>query len=82
MAYADLTSEIIAAAIEVHRKLGPGFIKSVYENALVVELCKDDSRSEESHILGPEQPSWVHGFLREKQYAMLKSKRYPQGGKV
>jgi GxxExxY protein len=31
-------SEILAAAIEVHRILGPGFLESVYENALCVEL--------------------------------------------
>ena len=35
-----LTSKIIAAAIEVHRRLGPGFIESIYENALVLELRK------------------------------------------
>ena len=34
----ELTSKVIAAAIEVHRQLGPGFIESIYEHALVVEL--------------------------------------------
>ncbi|RPI85815.1 MAG: GxxExxY protein [Chloroflexi bacterium] len=33
-----LTGKIIGAAIEVHRKLGPGFIESIYENALMIEL--------------------------------------------
>jgi len=36
--HGELTSKVIAAAIEVHRQLGPGFIESIYEHALVVEL--------------------------------------------
>lgn len=34
----DLTRLIIAAAIEVHRKLGPGLLESVYQICLVEEL--------------------------------------------
>ena len=36
----DLTERIIRAAIEVHRRLGPGFLESVYEKALIIELRK------------------------------------------
>ncbi len=36
----ELTGKIIGAAIEVHRQLGPGFIESIYENALVYEFRK------------------------------------------
>lgn len=35
-----LTDQIIAGAIEVHRRLGPGFIESIYENASLLELKK------------------------------------------
>jgi GxxExxY protein len=34
-----LTEQIIAAAIRVHRALGPGFLESVYEQDLAVEFA-------------------------------------------
>lgn len=34
----ELTEQIIGAAIEVHRVLGPGLLESIYEEALCVEL--------------------------------------------
>lgn len=35
-----ITSEIIAAAIEVHRRIGPGLLESAYEACLLYELHK------------------------------------------
>ncbi|MBI4582482.1 MAG: GxxExxY protein [Planctomycetes bacterium] len=34
----DLSFKVIGSAIEVHRYLGPGYLESVYEEALAVEL--------------------------------------------
>jgi GxxExxY protein len=36
---AQITEQIIAAAIRVHRALGPGFLESIYEQALAVEFA-------------------------------------------
>jgi GxxExxY protein len=34
-----ISSQIIGAAIEVHRHLGPGFLENSYEDALAIELA-------------------------------------------
>ena len=38
MAQDRLTSQIICAAINVHRELGPGLLESIYETCLAAEL--------------------------------------------
>ena len=44
--YEELTDKIIGCAIEVHKKLGPGFLESIYENALIIELQKGNLQVE------------------------------------
>ena len=42
----ELTDRIIACAIRVHKKLGPGFLESIYQTALPLELLKDGLKVE------------------------------------
>ena len=46
MDHEKLTEKIIGCAMQVHSTLGPGFLESVYENALVHELAKAGLRTE------------------------------------
>ena len=50
----DLCGQVIGAAMKVHSTLGPGFLESVYQNALIWELRKAGLRSE------AEKPIRVH----------------------
>jgi GxxExxY protein len=50
----DLCGEVIGAAMKVHSTLGPGFLESVYQNALIWELRKSGFKSE------AERPVSVH----------------------
>lgn len=42
----NLTQKIIGCAMAVHQTLGPGFLESVYQNALLIELRHAGLRSE------------------------------------
>ena len=38
--FEELSNKIIGAAIEVHRVLGPGFLESIYEQALKIQFSE------------------------------------------
>ena len=44
--YPDLSYKIMGAIFEVHKKLGPGFLESVYEKALIQELSSREIKVE------------------------------------
>jgi GxxExxY protein len=45
--FEELSSKILNAAVEVHKTLGPGFLESIYEKALVVACTHRNIRLEE-----------------------------------
>ena len=47
----DVTQQVIAAAIDVHRELGPGLLESTYEACLVFELAERGLRVERQKAL-------------------------------
>ena len=62
----DLGSEIIGAAIEVHRELGPGLLESVYEECLVEELRMRGLKAEQQVQL----PIFYKGRKLKKYYVV------------
>lgn len=42
MEFEELSGRIIEAAIKVHKALGPGFMESIYEKALCIQLQKEE----------------------------------------
>lgn len=47
----ELTETIIECIIEVHRTLGPGFLESVYQNSLEIELLRRNLKIEKEKEL-------------------------------
>ena len=46
MEYEEITHKIIGAAYQVFNKLGFGFLESVYQNAIILELAKHNLQVE------------------------------------
>lgn len=46
-----LSERVIGCAIEVHRRLGPGLLESVYENALCIEMEREKIPFEKQKVL-------------------------------
>ena len=47
----ELSGRVIEAAIKVHKALGPGFLESVYESALCVELTAQEIEFERQKVV-------------------------------
>ena len=62
--FEELSKKIIGAAIEVHRELGPGFLESIYEEALKVELSEYGLRVESQKEVTIEYLGVVVGLHR------------------
>ncbi|MFI5355715.1 MAG: GxxExxY protein [Opitutales bacterium] len=51
LGHRELSSRVIEAAIAVHTALGPGFLESVYEKALCLELRRRHVQFEQQKIV-------------------------------
>jgi GxxExxY protein len=51
MEFDDLSNRVIGCAIEVHRRLGPGLLESVYEQCLAHELSRNGIAFQLQHSL-------------------------------
>jgi GxxExxY protein len=61
--FEDLSSKILNAAVNVHKQLGPGFLESIYEEALCCELSKQGiafERQKEIKVYYDNHPVGTH----------------------
>ncbi len=49
--YRDLSYQIMGAIFEVHKELGPGFLESVYEKALIEEFTRKAIKVETQRVV-------------------------------
>jgi GxxExxY protein len=59
-----LANTAIGAAIEVHRHLGPGYVESIYEEALAIEFRLRNLPFERQHPIGVAYKNVVVGQSR------------------
>ena len=73
----ELSERVIAAAIRVHRELGPGFLEVMYEEALSLELATAGLSFERQkllpvfyreHLIGDAQPLKVRSTFRRDEF--------------
>ena len=63
----EITEQIIGCAFKIHRALGSGFLEKIYENALVIELCKMGLHAEQQKPI----PVYYEGEKVGEYYADL-----------
>ena len=59
----DLCGQVIGAAMRVHSALGAGFLESVYQNALILELQKLGLKIDEERPITVRYDGQVVGFF-------------------
>ncbi|MCF7874300.1 MAG: GxxExxY protein [Candidatus Omnitrophica bacterium] len=59
-----LTEKIIGLAIEVHKKIGPGFTEKIYQNALSLEFDQKDIQYEKEKLIQVEYKGQILGKQR------------------
>ncbi|MCY4537154.1 MAG: GxxExxY protein [Chloroflexi bacterium] len=58
-----MTHDVIGAAIEVHKELGPGLLERIYENALCIELTKRNIRYTQQQQIAAKYKDQIVGDL-------------------
>jgi len=63
-----LTEKIIGSAINVHKKLGPGFMEKIYQRALKIELQDQGFKVQEEY---PIQIKWKNRIIGKQKLDLL-----------
>jgi GxxExxY protein len=79
----DLCGEVIGLAMKVHSALGPGFLESVYQNALIWELRKGGFKAEAERPISVQYDGQMVGaftadvFVNDSLIVELKASQSP-----